>query len=100
VPAHPEAATVTVEHRLGKVPVGLMVTVESDVDGDEEAANALDPGETDGEAAEGSSALPQFTSRVLRDSTGGYTGRFVIRATTTEPGEYTFRWVALAGEPA
>jgi hypothetical protein len=99
VPAHPEAATVTVEHRLGKVPIGLMVAVESAVEGEEEAADTFDLAETD-DAPDGAPALPRVSTRVLRDDTGAYTGRFVLRATTTAPGEYTFRWVALAGEPA
>jgi hypothetical protein len=105
VPAHPEATTVTVEHRLGKVPVGLMVAVESPAEEEEEQADVFDAEQLEGNGSNGHAeeepaAMPRVTTRILRDSSGDYTGRFILRATASTPGEYTFRWVALAGEPA
>ena len=84
------------EHSLGKVPVGLVVSVETTEETADGARRVFDElGKLDGEAP----AQPRVVTRVLRDESGNYTGRFLIMATTSEPGEYTLRWVAVAGEP-
>jgi hypothetical protein len=84
------------EHSLGKVPVGLVVSVETTEETEDGSRRLFDElGKLDGEAP----AQPRVVTRVLRDESGNYTGRFIIRATTSEPGDYTFRWVAVAGEP-
>src|SRR5919108_3851536 len=87
VPAPPEMATVgPIDHALGKVPVGLVVGVEATEK--KEGSNGFDQFGADGSSEEGSSGLPQVTARVLRDENGSYTGRFVVQASSPEPGDY------------
>ena len=102
VPAHPEVATVgPIDHALGKVAVGLVVGVEAADESEEGSSAGFDQFGTESRGSEDESrALPQVTTRVLRDANGSYTGRFVIQASSPKPGDYTLRWVAIAGEPA
>jgi hypothetical protein len=99
VPARPEVSTVgPLEHSLGKVPVGLVVSLETTEEGEDGSRRLFDElGKLNGDGE--APPHPRFVTRVLRDDTGNYTGRFSITATGSEPGEYTFRWVAVAGEP-
>lgn len=102
VPAYPEVASVgPIDHALGKVPVGLTVGVETAEENEETGRKLFDQfGELNGHSTDEPPARPRFSVRVLKDESGGYTGRFVLQATCGQAGEYTFRWVAIAGEPA